>query len=163
MKLAVFGLIAALVLPVAAPLAGTYPVTAECVVQAARLQGIPPEIILGLLKTEGGHLGSESPNRNGSYDLGPMQVNNRVWVPKLARLHFGGDERAAYAALRDHGCYSIHIGAWIFRQYLQEAGGNYGEAIGLYNSHTEGPKRAYQARFAANFRQLFGGMLGVRR
>ena len=137
-----------------------YPVTAECVIQAGRLQSIPPPLILGLLKTEGGRLGSESVNRNGSVDLGPMQVNDRVWVPKLAEMHFRGDRGAAYAALRDHGCYSVHIGTWILRQYVDEAGGNYAEAIGLYNSHNEGPKRAYQARFARNFRQLFAGLGG---
>lgn len=139
--------------------AETSPVTAECIIDAAKLQNFPPHIILGLLKTEGGHLGSETPNTNGSVDLGPMQINNRVWVPILARIYFNGNYRAAYLALRDHGCYSVYIGAWIFRQYLDEAKGNYAEAVGFYNSHNERAKHAYQMRFAQNFKQLFGPMM----
>ena len=141
--------------------AGVSPVTPQCVLQAAQLQQIPPHIILGLLKTEGGHLGEESRNTNGSYDLGPMQINDRTWVPKLAAMHFNGNESAAYAALRDWGCYSVHVGAWIFRQYLDEAHGNYADAVGYYNSHNEGPKLAYQRKFTRNFMELFGGLMGA--
>ncbi len=136
--------------------AQTSPVTVACVMQAAHLQNIPFQIILGFLKTEGGRLGMESRNSNGSYDLGPMQINSAVWVPKLAKMQFGGDQRAAWIALRDFGCYNIHIGAWIFRQYLDEAHGNYADAVGFYNSHSDGPKQRYEARYAANFAELFG-------
>jgi hypothetical protein len=135
------------------------PVTPSCILQAARMQGIPPHIILGLLKTEGGHLGSESLNKDGSIDLGPMQINNRTWVPLLARAHFGGNQRAAYVMLRDHGCYSVFIGAWIFGQYLSEAHGNYADAVGFYNSHNTRQKEAYERRFALNFKELFGWMV----
>ena len=135
------------------------PVTPGCILQAAKMQNIPPHIILGLLKTEGGHLGSESPNKDGSVDLGPMQINDKTWVPILARAHFGGNRRLAYIMLRDHGCYSIYIGAWIFRQYLDEARGNYADAVGYYNSHNERQKNAYEKRFAANFKELFGWMV----
>ena len=138
------------------------PVTAACVMQAASIQQVPPQIILGLLKTEGGRVGMESPNRGKdgkafSYDLGPMQVNDRVWVPVVADMHFGGDHAAARRALRDHGCYNVHIGAWIYRQYVDEAKGDLAEAVGYYNSHTPSKKRAYQRRFSENFMQLFGG------
>ena len=139
--------------------ANVSPVTPACVLRAAKLQGIPPHIILGLLKTEGGHIGSETLNKNGSVDLGPMQVNDRVWVPILAYWHFHGDRLMAYEMLRDNGCYSVHIGAWIFRQYLDEAHGNYAEAVGFYNSHNEAAKRAYQLRFAQNFKSLFSDLM----
>jgi soluble lytic murein transglycosylase-like protein len=141
--------------------AGTYPVTATCVLESAKLQGIPPHIILGLLKTEGGRIGMEHVNRDGSVDLGPMQINARAWLDRLARMHFNGDRGAAYAALRDHGCYNVLIGGWIFRQYLDEAGGNYATAVGYYNSHNPGPMMAYERRFATNFVELFGGMMGA--
>ncbi len=131
--------------------------TAECLVQAAALQEVPPAVLLGLLRVEGGRVGMESPNRNGSFDLGPMQINDRVWVPTVARAHFGGDQNAARTALRDHGCYNMHIGAWIYRQALQRAGGNNAEAVGLYHSATPDKKAAYQSRFARAFMQMFGG------
>ena len=132
--------------------------TPECVLQSAALQQVPPAVLLGLLRVEGGRVGSESANRNGSYDLGPMQVNDRVWVPTVARIHFGGDERLARLALRDHGCYNMHVGAWIYRQALTRAGGNHAEAVGLYHSATPGPKAAYQQRFARAFQQMFAAV-----
>lgn len=141
------------------------PVTAACLMHAANVQQVPPQILLGLLKTEGGKVGSESPNRGKdgkvfSYDLGPMQVNDKVWVPVVADMHFGGDRQAARTALRDHGCYNIHIGAWIYRQYVDEAKGDLAEAVGFYNSHTPSKKRAYQKRFAESFVSLFGNPAG---
>lgn len=153
---------AALALSATAARAQTSPVTPECILQAAQLQQIPVQIILGLLKTEGGRLGTESRNRNGSIDLGPMQVNNRVWVPVLARMHFGGNQDAAYRMLRDNGCYSIHVGAWIYRTNLDDVNGDYAEAVGRYNSRNEAPKRAYQRRFAEAFSSLFPSTQGVR-
>lgn len=135
---------------------GVVPLTADCVLRAAALQRIPPQLILGLIKTEGGRVGGQSLNRNGSYDLGVIQINDRVWLPVVANMHFGGNLTLARLALKNHGCYNVNIGAWIFRQYLDEAGGNYATAVGWYNSHNEGPMRAYQARFAENFAQLFG-------
>lgn len=134
------------------------PLTAACLLQAASVQSVPPAILLGLLNTEGGKIGMQSPNKNGSFDLGPMQINDRVWVPVLAKMHFGGDKAAARVALRDHGCYNMHVGAWIYRQYLDEANGNYAEAVGFYNSHTPDKKRAYQMRFAKKFKELFPGV-----
>lgn len=136
----------------------TVPVTAECIVQASQAQGVPIPIILGLLKVEGGRVGSESLNRNGSRDLGPMQINDRVWVPTLAKLAFNGNEGQTWLALRDHGCLNIHVGAWIYRQQLDAARGNHAEAIGTYHSRTPDKKAAYQQRFAEHFARLFGGV-----
>jgi hypothetical protein len=132
------------------------PVTIQCIEQAANLQQVPVAIILGLLKTEGGRVGSQSRNNDGSLDLGPMQINNRAWGPIVARMHFEGNLELAEENLRDFGCYNIHIGTWIFKQYVNEAGGNLAEAVGFYNSHTPVKKLAYQRRFISNFIQLFG-------
>lgn len=98
----------------------------------------------------------ERQNTNGSFDLGPIQVNSRVWVPRVARVYFNGDEHAAWAALRDNGCFNVAIGTLIYRGYLNEAGGNWMEAVGYYNSHNSAPKHAYQLRFESNFARLFG-------
>lgn len=136
----------------------TVAVTADCIIQASQMHEVPVPIILGLLKVEGGRVGMESQNRNGSRDLGPMQINDRVWVPTLARLAFQGDQERARSALRDHGCLNIHVGAWIYRQQLQAARGDHVEAVGLYHSRTPDRKAAYQRRFAEHFTRLFGGV-----
>lgn len=136
------------------------PLTFSCLLLASNAQGIPLPVTLGILKTEGGRVGMESPNRrkNGritSYDLGPMQINDVTWVPVLAKMHFHGNTAQAREAIRDWGCYNVQIGTWILHQYLNEANGNMAEAIGLYNSHNPVAKARYQERFAKNFKELF--------
>ena len=128
-----------------------WPLTPQCLTKASQLERIPAEILLGILKTEGGHIGSETPNRDGSRDLGPMQINDRTWVGRMANANFDGDRSRAYAALRDDGCYNIMVGAWVLKQYLDEANGDYRDAVGFYNSHNTAHKEAYERRFAANF------------
>ncbi|MFC4236432.1 lytic transglycosylase domain-containing protein [Thalassospira xianhensis] len=136
-------------------------VSEQCIRDAADLQGVPPLIVLGFLKTEGGSVGMATPNKGKdgkvfSHDLGPMQVNDKVWVPVIADLHFNGNKDEARTALKDWGCYNIHVGTWIFRQYLDEANGDYIEAIGFYNSHTPAIKRKYQKKYAENFLDMLG-------
>lgn len=130
-----------------APLLFIRPLTMACIMHAASLQHIPSVVIFSLLKTEGGHVGSWTTNTNGSHDLGPMQVNDQTWVPKLANMEFGGDTRKAAAALIYDGCYNVQVGAFIFKKYLLEAGGNFGRAVGYYNSH--------DPYYANRYRQLF--------
>ncbi len=137
-------------------MAGVVPLTVACLLQAAQLQHVPPAVILTVLKVEGGHVGTVSKNTNGSEDLGPMQVNTSAWLKPVASMHFGGDTKAAYEALRDNGCYNIHVGTWILRQAIDEAGGNIYEGIGLYNSHTTKYKVRYQSLFRKHFWEMFG-------
>jgi hypothetical protein len=51
------------------------PVVAECVSTASRTYAVPELVIRTILKVEGGKVGTMSRNTNGSYDLGPMQIN----------------------------------------------------------------------------------------
>ena len=130
------------------------PLTADCVISAAKLQGVPFPIIFGFLKTEGGHTGQESSNGDGSFDLGTMQVNDSAWLHRIARMHFNGDIVAARNSVRDDGCYNVHIGTWIFKQALVEAGGDYRRAVGYYNSHTPMYADRYVRRYAQNLEQV---------
>lgn len=132
------------------------PVTPSCITEAAESRHVPIDIILALLKTEGGRLGMVSTNRDGSHDLGPMQINDRTWVPRIAAIRFSGNQQLAYESLRDDGCFNILVGASIFQDYLAEARGNFAEAVGFYNSHNEPHKHEYQMRFARAYLQLFG-------
>jgi soluble lytic murein transglycosylase-like protein len=134
------------------------PASVECVISASKLQGIPVAIIFGFLKTEGGHVGQESANTDGSYDLGPMQINDHAWLSRIAGLHFGGNVNAARDAVRDDGCYNIHIGTWIFKQVLVEADGDYRRAVGYYNSHNPVHAARYVQRYSENLQQVLNVM-----
>lgn len=118
--------------------------TPQCFIHAANVNHISLSIALALLRTEGGHPGTMKLNKNGSYDLGVMQVNDRTWIPKIANTYFNGDTRKAYTTVRDNGCFNVMMGTQIFATYLKEANGNYLTAIGYYNSHTPKYMERYQ-------------------
>lgn len=64
-------------------------------------------------------------NKNGSQDLGLMQINSS-WLPALAR----------FGIRRDHlwePCTNIHVGAWILAQAVSKIGYNW-SAVGAYNT-----------------------------
>lgn len=125
-------------LPLWAARAADAPSTAEmrmrdCLTEAAAAHRLPPAVLVVLLDVEGGTLGHVSRNTNGTVDIGPMQVNT-VWVPRIAaRWHT--TPASAYAALRDNLCANLEGGAWILRQAMDEARGDFWGGVGTYHSH----------------------------
>ncbi len=113
----------------------------DCIQAAASRYEFPAGILVILLDVENGRLGQVSDNNNNTVDIGPMQVNDS-WVPKLAD-HWGATKEATYLALRDEICANIEGGAWILRQALDEANGDFWEGVGLYHSHSGRLKSAY--------------------
>jgi hypothetical protein len=137
------------------------PLTMACVLTASQVQEVHPLAIVTILKVEGGKVGSVSRNKDGSVDIGPMQINSKAWLPQIANMHFGGNQAAAFYALRDNGCYNVHIGSWILRQSINECGGDVFEGIGCYHSHTPKHKEKYKAKFKQTFHSLFYNYTGV--
>jgi hypothetical protein len=110
------------------------PATIEgCIYAAASLYHEPPAVLLILLNVEGGTLGAVSHNTNGTVDIGPMQVN-QLWIPKLVD-HWQADPQSTYLALRDNFCANVEAGAWILRQGLDKAHGDFWGGVGYYHSY----------------------------
>ena len=86
-------------------------------------------------------------NKNGSLDLGMMQINT-IWLNDLARYGINSTQ------LMD-GCTSVYVGAWIlaknFRTY-----GNTWRAIGAYNSGTPAIGYNYAKKVYATHHKLTG-------
>ena len=61
------------------------PRTADCVLDAARISGMPVAALFAILATEGGKTGEAMSNRNGTWDLGPFQVNT-IHLNELAHI-----------------------------------------------------------------------------
>ena len=131
-------------------LGGSY--ARECIMAAASLYQLPPAVLLILLNVENGRLGKVSQNANKTVDIGPMQVND-TWVKKIA-AHWRSSEDAAYLALRDNFCANVEGGAWILRQGLDEAHGDFWEGVALYHSHTEKYKLDYLQKVLAHALRL---------
>jgi hypothetical protein len=133
--------------------------TLACFLAAAARQDIPAPVMWGLYATEGGWVGASQTNTDGSHDLGPMQVNDRAWVPKIADLLFGGNRKQAAEALQWDGCFNAQVAAWIYRQYLVEDGGDLAKAVGHYNSHSPDAMARYQAIYKKRFMEMYGPQL----
>jgi hypothetical protein len=112
--------------------------TPDCVTDAARKHDLPLAALVGILAAEGGTVGIAVSNANGSWDLGPMQINT-CNLDELAAQGFSPE-----AILRD-GCVNAHAAAWILRrEYLRV--GNIWAAVGAYHSRTPSLRDAYAAR-----------------
>jgi soluble lytic murein transglycosylase-like protein len=120
---------------VAAP-NGDDPRYQPCIERAAAAFSISPLLIKILLDVEGGKPGTQSRNTNGSHDLGPMQINDRVWMPSVERLGISREQVVGDA------CINIYVGAWIFVQEYQRTAD-----IGLALAHYHSKTPRHQARY----------------
>lgn len=117
-----------------------------CLMMAAQTYSIPPAVMVGIYNVEGGKVGQQVYNTNGTYDLGPMQINT-LWLPKLAN-HWGVSEVTAKKWVRDDVCTNMGVSAWILRQHLEETG-SLAQAIAHYHSRTPDRGQNYRRKVVA--------------
>lgn len=122
------------------------PLTADCVVDAARASGMPVAALFAILATEGGKTGEALSNRNGTWDMGPFQVNT-THINELAIMGI-----APETVLRD-GRVNAYAAAWLLRKEYRRTGDLW-QAIGAYHSRTPHRRDAYIRRVQANLEQL---------
>ena len=118
-------------------------VLAACLMLASQTYSVPPAVLVGIYKAEGGQIGQEVKNTNGSYDLGPMQINT-IWLPELADK-WGVKKTTARKWLRDDACTNVSVAAWILRGHLNETG-SLSKAIAHYHSRTPRHGNRYKSR-----------------
>jgi hypothetical protein len=121
-----------------------------CLMMAAQTYSIPPAVMVGIYNVEGGKIGQQVYNTNGSYDLGPMQINT-IWLPKLAD-HWGVSQKTAQKWVRDDACTNMGVSAWILRQHLNETG-SMSKAIAQYHSRTPHLGQKYKSKVVAAMQQ----------
>lgn len=100
-----------------------------------------------------------SVNKNGSHDLGMMQINTKAWLPLISQTFFSGDKNKAYKMLKDDVCFNISVGAWILSYAIRSEKGNVWEGVGRYHSVTPEYKYKYinRVRRIYNKRMNNGG------
>lgn len=116
---------------------------AACLMLASQTYDVPPALLVGIYKAEGGKVGQEVHNENGSYDLGPMQINT-VWMPELAEK-WGISEVKAREIVRDDPCTNVGVAAWILRNHINETQ-DLAQALQHYHSKTPRYGTKYKAR-----------------
>lgn len=126
---------------------------AVCIERAAAGRSWLAKTLWGLRDQEGGWIGAQVPNANGTFDLGPLQINSS-WVPRIASL-VGRTEADVAFWLRYDACFNAEAARWIFLSALQMSG-DYWQAIGIYHSPTRWRQRRYVLRVAAHLKRRFG-------
>lgn len=125
-------------------------VLAACLMLASQTYEVPPAVMLGILQVEGGQIGQEVRNTNGTADLGPMQINT-IWMPELAQK-WGVSEDTAQRWVRDDPCTNMGVSAWILRNHMNETG-SLSKAIAHYHSRTPTFGHAYKGKVVAAMRR----------
>lgn len=107
-----------------------------CFNEAGLHYGLPPKLlkIIATVESKMNPYAINIQNRNGSIDIGLMQINSS-WLRKLAQIGVTQKD------LLD-GCKNIQVGAWILSQNVKKYGLT-SEAIGRYNSANQYYKELY--------------------
>lgn len=121
----------------------TAKILAACLMLASQTYSVPPAVLVGIYKAEGGKVGQEVSNTNGSYDLGPMQINT-IWLPELSEI-WGVNESTARKWVRDDACTNVGVAAWILRGHIDETD-SLTQAIAHYHSRTPRHGTRYKKR-----------------
>jgi len=124
-----------------------------CVTAAARsYEGVSPLMLKTVVAVEGGQIGTVRKNKDGSFDLGPMQINT-INLPDIAK--------ATGFTARDlllDGCKNIKAGAWLLSRHLKDTDGSYWLAMGNYHSKTPSLRLTYLRKIADAYRGLIVGI-----
>lgn len=111
------------------------PEEAKCIATAAASFRVPELALWVLRDVEAGTVGKVSSNTDGSYDIGPMQINS-WWLSRLAKR--GITEEMVLHNL----CMNVAVGAWILAQELDRHK-DLSKAIAHYHSPTPRHQKRY--------------------
>ena|ERR1700722_16801976 len=124
-----------------------------CMVLTASVYHLPPRVLPSIQAIEGGRVGLMHSNKDGSVDLGVMQINT-LWISPLARFTGLPDANVRDRLLND-SCFNIAAAGLIMRTYLNETKGDLLRAVGDYHSHTPVLNLSYQAKVLDAARTMF--------
>ncbi len=108
---------------------------ANCFKQAAQRYAVPVQLLQAIaLQESSGNPRAINRNRNGSYDIGLMQINS-AWLPTLAKHGISAEH------LWDP-CVSTLVGAWILSNNFARLGFNT-QGLGAYNAASPHKREIY--------------------
>jgi hypothetical protein len=110
------------------------------------VNGKDVELVFTLFDNEGGKVGTFSRNKNGTYDIGPMQINSSN-LPEI-RDHFPS---VTWRVLAYDACASFWVGTWWLYRKIVDRKGNVFEGIADYNSKTPKVRATYIFNFMIKY------------
>ena len=131
-----------------------------CMLTAAQYYHLPPRVLPSIHAVEGGFPGAIHPNRDGTDDLGVMQINT-LWVaPLTAYVNTRTAAHMSTAEMHDRlvtdACFNVSAAALIVQTEWNNGGHDWLRAVGNYHSHTATLHADYLARVTQAARSLFG-------
>jgi soluble lytic murein transglycosylase-like protein len=105
----------------------------ECVTAAAARYAVPVDLIRAVMRQENGCGKRSKPNKNGTVDLGCMQINS-------SHLPWLSGYGITDVMVQFNDCLNIQLGAYFLRQSL-DTGPDFWRGVGGYNSGTYTPKK----------------------
>jgi hypothetical protein len=129
---------------------------ATCIRRAASGRAWLEKTLWGLRDQEAGWIGAQIANRNGTHDLGPLQVNS-WWVTRIAPK-IGREPADVRHWLTHDACFNVEAARWIFLTALASTG-DYWSAVGIYHSPTKWRRQQYAADVAARLKKRFGSRI----
>lgn len=132
---------------------------ANCIRRAAGGRAWLEKTLWGLRDQEGGWIGAEVANTDGSHDLGPLQINS-WWVSRISALTGRPAERVRWWLAND-ACFNVEAARWIFLSGLAVTG-DYWKAVGVYHSPTGWRQRSYARKVAAHLKRRYAATVFAR-
>ena len=125
-------------------------ISLECINKAAETYHLPAKLLIAVLNVEQGKSGKVHKNKNGSVDLGEMQINSCQW-PTLYQYRITPQD-VLYKP-----CVNLQVGAWMLAKSMAH-GSNLLEGVGNYHSHTLVYNHAYVKKVRERYTDLQLGL-----
>lgn len=118
-----------------------------CSIQAAKNYNFDPIILLAVASVENGKAGQWVKNKNGTHDVGPMQLNT-AYLATLAKYGVTPKDAA------QGGCYSYYLAAWRIKGHiLKDRKGDLWTKVSNYHSYTPKYNERYRQKLIASAQQ----------
>lgn len=118
-----------------------------CIAEAAEAYQINPLLLRAIREQERGDLGMKNLNDDGSYDLGPFQINT-IHLEDLRYFGITEDQ------VRNDPCFNTAAAAWHLRNKINENDGDIWKGVAWYHSKTDHLGTSYRAKVVKKFRAL---------
>ncbi len=121
----------------------------NCFTEAGKRYNLNPKLLYAIAKIESNfnHKAVNKSNKNGSYDIGIMQINSR-WLPLLKKFNIM--ENDLY-----NPCQNIMVGAWILAQCILKFDYTW-KAVDCYN---KGFNADGKSRYVLNVKRILKQIL----
>ena len=119
----------------------------ECTKIVSSHFNVSPYVILAIIETEGGKVGTISKNKNNTADFGLMQINS-IHLKDLKKRFDLTWQDITYKP-----CLNITAGAWLLSKKINETD-NYWLGVGNYHSKTPSLRYKYLLKLQKNYTHI---------